>query len=63
MTQSEVYNLLKKTERWWSIKEVNEKFKYNSAQSNLSKLYQQNLIYKKEVRNDKGKLHFLFKIK
>ena len=64
MTQSNVLDLLKKEKRWVSAREINELLNFNAATTNLSKLYKQGLVYRKQERIEgKYMKHYLFKIK
>lgn len=64
MTQSEVIKLLKKEKKWMCAKEINKLLGFNAATTNLSKLFKQGLVYRKqEVMEGKIHRHYLFKIK
>ena len=64
MTQDEVLKLLKEKDKWITIKEINEYFDFNSAQSNISKLYKQGLLLRKEGKIEYTNIkYFLFKAK
>ena len=63
MTQQEVINLLKKNKEWMTPKEINEILNYNSSAANLLKLYKQNLLIKKEFKNERGHRIVIYKLK
>ena len=64
MTQSDVLNLLKKEKKWMSSKEINKMLDFNAACTNLSKLFEQNLVFRKEKRKHlTTKKYYIFKIR